>query len=72
MIHKRNVVYCHSIEYLTIPVNGEPSSANHSISGNQFWCKIFLIKDILNDIGDWNSTNDYIQGQHPFFFELTA
>ena len=42
------------------------------MSVNQFWCRSFMIKDVLNDIGDSKSTTDYIQGQCPVFFQLTA
>ena len=31
-----------------------------------------MIKDVLNDQGDWKSVNDYIHRQRPVFYELTA
>ena len=72
MICRRNVVYSQPTENLSVPVNRELSLAKKIISVNQLWCRTLMIKDILNDLGDWKSVNDYIHGQQPVFYELTA
>ena len=72
MICRRNIVYSQPSEYLSVPVNGEPSLAKNFISVNQFWCRTLMIKDVLNNQGDWKSVKVYIHGQRPLFYKLTS
>ena len=53
MTCRNNVVYSHSTEYLSVPVNGEPSITKNFTSVDQSWCKNLIIKDAINNLGDW-------------------
>ena len=56
---RKNVVSIQPLEYLSIPINGEPSITINNTPVEQLWCRNLMIKDILNDTGDWKTTNDY-------------
>ena len=49
---RKNVLFRHPSEYLSIPINGEPLITENKTSINQLWCKRMMIKDILSYQGD--------------------
>ena len=60
------------VEFLLLPVCGEPAITCNYTPVDQQWCKNLMIKDVLNSAGDWKMTSDYPIGQRPVFYELTA
>ena len=69
---RKNVVSIQPLEYLSVPTSGEPSITINNSPVEQLCCKSLMIKDVLNDLGDWKQTNDYTKRQKPAFFELSA
>ena len=72
ILYRRNEVIHSPIEFLSLPVNGEPAITRNYTPVNQHWCKTLMIKDVLNNAGDWKMTSDFPIGQRPVFYELTA
>ena len=58
---RRNEVIFNPIEYLSLSVNGEPSITRNYMPVNQHWCRTFMIKDVLNNTGNWKTINDFIR-----------
>ena len=69
---RKNVLFRHPSEYLSIPINGEPLITANKTSINQLWCEQMMIKDILSYQGDLKEIKDYNMVQRPAFFELSA
>ena len=61
----QNEVAYNPIEFLLLPVNGEPAITRNYTSVNQHWCRTLMIKDVLNSAGDWKTINDFPNGQRP-------
>ena len=59
-------------EYLSIPVNGEPSITKNRTPIDQSWCEQLMVKDILNHQGDLKEIENYNTLQKPISFELSA
>ena len=69
----KNVVSIQPLEFLSVPIMGEPFITKNNTPVNQLWCRNLMIKDVLNNWGDWKQSNGYTDGQKPvFFFELSA
>ena len=69
---RKNLIFQHPNEFLSIPINGEQLITKNFSPVNQPWCTHMMIKDILTHHGDWKEVEDYTTIQKPAFFELSA
>ena len=59
---RRNLLNKYPLEYLTLPVNGEPYLAKNYTAIQHTWCENLTINDILDQNGDFKKAEDYPMG----------
>ena len=55
---RKNVTKANPIEFLTLPVSGEPYTARNNLAIQQDWCESLKIRDVLTGTGNsrrWKS-----------------
>ena len=66
---RKNLIFQHPNEFLSIPINGEQLITKKFSPINQPWCTNMMIKDVLTHHGDWKEVKDFTNIQKPAFFE---
>ena len=54
------------VEFLSLPVNGEPYITRNNVAVQQAWCENFTINDILDQDGEFKNLKITPQGGGQF------
>ena len=68
---QEKVIKASPMEFLALPVNGEPYIPRNNVAMQQDWCEKFTIKDILDQEGNFRKPEDYPQSRRLVFYENT-
>ena len=64
---RKNLLNSDPLEFLTLPVNGEPYVTKNITAIQQPWCKNLTINDILDKDGKLKKTEEYPVGKRHVF-----
>ena len=67
---RQNLLKSDPLEFLTLPVNGEPYLTKNSTAMQQPWCENLTINDILDKNGNLKKTEEYPVGKRPVFIKI--
>ena len=67
----KNIVKASPLEFISLPVNGEPYITGNNVAMQQAWCENFTINDILDKYGRFKKPEDYPPRRRPVFFMKT-
>ena len=69
---RRYLLESNPLEFLTLPVNGEPYLTKNITAIQQPWCENLTINDILDKNGNFKKPEEYLIGKRPVFYENSA
>ena len=72
LVCRRNLLGINPLEYLILPVNGEPNLTKNNTAIQQPWCEYLNINDILDENCKVKKEEDHPLGQRPFFYEISG
>ena len=70
LTYRRNLLKSDPLEFLTLPVNGEPYVTKNITAIQQPWCKNLSFNDILDKNGSLKKPEDYSVGKRPVFMKI--